>query len=150
MPSEWQHHADGVKTGVTTYHRLDGSIKSVRLQLDTFKVRSWTEDEEVIEAAGKKLKHLHYDEETDAYEEYGDGAHATLRFSVDGSKAKLKSIEPEDGDRIEPRHVRLLAAAERVITNVDGVDSYETPFDTLVREYTQADEAGIHIDALDA
>lgn len=150
MPGEWQYHADGVKTGVTTRHDLDGTLKSVRIQLDTFKVRAWTEDEDVIEAAGKNLKHMHYDEETDAYEEYTDGAHATLRFGVDDGVAALKSIEPEDGERLEPKHMALLPAAERVLGHMSEVESFEDTIESFSEVYFDASESGIHIDRLDA
>lgn len=150
MPTEWDYHADGVGTAVTTTHSLDGSLKSIRAKLDTFRVRGWTEDVEDIEAAGHDPEKMHYDEETDAFEEYGDGAHATLRFTMEGSSAVLSSIEPEDGDRVEPRHLALLPAAERIVGRLDGVQSVADPLDTIAEPYFEADRRGVHIDALDA
>lgn len=149
MPTDWQYHADGVSTAVQTDHDLAGDLQRVRVELDAFKVRRWAEDEDEIEArSGKDLKHFHYDEETDAYAEYADGCHATIRFSVnDAGGADLESIEPEDGDRVTPQHMMLLPAAERVVRQLQGVDDCYNTLETLAEEYHHAGD--VHIDALD-
>lgn len=152
MPTEWQYHADGVKTAVRTAHDLDGTLTRVTVQLDSFRVRSWTEDmKEIEERTGRDISSFTYDEVTDGYEEYGDGSHATLRFDVDaGRKAHLASIEPEDGDRVEPRHMMLLPAAERIVEQLSEVEICWKTIETLENPYYDAKDAGIHIDRLDS
>lgn len=145
MPTDWTYHADGVKTAVTTKHQLDGRLKSVRLNLDCFKVRSWTEEE--IEESTREKEHLVYDEKEDVWEDYADGSHAILRFSVDGGNATLKSIEPKDGGRVKPRHIAILPAAERVVEQLDEVDTCYSTIETLANAYHQAGE--VYIDKLD-
>lgn len=146
MPGEWQYHGDGVKTAVTTTHDLDGRLKSVRVQLDCFKVREWTQ-EEVEEHPTKTGKHLSWDERDEVFEEYRDGAHATLRFDVSDGTATLGDIEPEDDDRVRPNHMPLLRAAERVLEGLSDVDAVENPRDTLTAAYEGAE--GIYIERLD-
>ena len=146
MPGEWQYHGDGVKTAVSTTHDLDGRLKSVRVQLDCFKVRTWTE-EEIEEHPTKKAKHLSWDDREEVFEEYADGAHATLRFSVSDGTATLESIEPEDGEKVRANHMPLLVAAERVLNQLAGVEETENPMETLDAAYDDA--AGIYIDRLD-
>lgn len=150
MPTDWTYHADGVRTAVQAKHALDGTLKRVEIQLDTFKVRRWTEDVEDIKAAGKNPDTMHYDEETDTFEEYSDGANATLRFAVsDNGVARLSAIEPEDGEAVEPRHMALFPASKRVLNHLDGVASYEDPLVTLADVSEGAERSGVHIDALD-
>lgn len=147
MPSEWTYHADGVDTAVEAQHDLDGQLRSVSVELDTFKVRSWTEDVEDIREAGRSPENMNYDEKTDAYEEYADGSHATMKFSVENGVANLSSITPEDGEEVKPRHMALLRGAERVLKQLDGVDLVGTG-DVLMEPYHDAED--IHMDALDA
>lgn len=149
MPTEWQHHADSVGTAVSTEHDLDGTLKSVTVQLDSFRVRSWTEDvDEIEERTGKDISSFHYDEKTDQYDEYDGGSNATFRFDVDGETALLESIEPKDGDSVKPRHMMLLPAAERVVEQLDGVRA-AFPFDPLRQNYEDAVDAGVFIERLD-
>lgn len=145
MPSNWQYHADGVKTAFRTVHDLDGTLRTVILQLDSFRHRSWEEEE--AEAAGRNLKHLTYDEETGTYEEYADGSHAALTFGVDGGHATLSKIEPKDDEYVAPRHMMLFPAAERILAHLDGVDEVESSLETLASRYHDAGE--IYIERLD-
>lgn len=147
MPSNWTHHADGVGTAVQTRHDLDGRLKSVRIQLDAFKVRTWTE-EEVEDENTKTPKHVHYDEPTGLYEEHGGGANATMKFSVTGGEASLSYIEPENGDVVEPKHMKLLRGAERVLASLTDVETVGPTIEAMVEPYDEADP--IHMDAIDA
>lgn len=147
MPTDWIYHADGVNTAVEAQHDLDGQLMRVRVELDTFKHRGWTEDEEDIRAAGKNPENMHYDEETDAFEEYADGSHATMAFDVDADVANLSSVTPEDGEAFEPRHMALLPAAARVLKQLDDIRLVATA-DLLMETFTDAEE--VQIDALDA
>lgn len=147
MPSEWKYHADGVGTAVQTRHDLDGRLKSVTIQLDSFRVRTWTE-EEVEDEDTKTPKHVHYDEPTGLYEEPGSGANATMKFSVTNGEASLSSIEPTDGDVVEPKHMKLLRGAERVLASLTDVDTVGPTIETIVEPYDEAEP--IHMDALDA
>jgi len=146
MPSEWNYHADGVGTAVQTRHDLDGRLKSVTVQLDAFKVRSWTEDE--VEDNPNAPNNLFYDERDEVYEQHADGAHATMKFSVTDGQAELSSIKPEDGDTVEPRHMMLLRGAERVLEQLSEVDRVGGTIEALEGEYDEA--SAIYIDALDA
>lgn len=147
MPSEWKFHADGVGTAVQTRHDLDGRLKSVTIQLDAFKVRTWTE-EEVEDEDTKTPKHVHYDEPTGLYEEHGGGANATMKFGVTDGEASLSHIEPEDGDVVKPKHMKLLRGAERVLESLTDVEYVGETIATLEGEYDEA--SPMHIDALDA
>lgn len=147
MPSEWQYHADGVQTGLTTRHDLDGSLREVRLQLDTFKVRSWTE-EEVEDEDTRTPNHLNYDEQDGLFYEHSGGRHASLKFKVnDAGAAELTSIEPEDGDELKPGHMALLPAAERIVEGIDELDICWSTIETLENEYHNAKD--VFIEAVD-
>lgn len=148
MPTEWQYHADGVRTTASTTHSLDGTLESVRVELDCFRVRSWTE-EELDNHSTRSPDSLDYDSETDRFEEYGGGAHATLRFDVNDGKAAFESIEPEDGDRVEPRHMALLQAAERVVEQLPEIEVCWRAIETLEKPYFDAEDTGVHIHAID-
>lgn len=146
MPSDWEYHADGVQTAVTTKHSLDGSIKSVSVQLDAFKVREYQPDE--VEKQSVKPSNLHYDEENEVYQQYADGRHATIRFEVnEGGAAELVSIDPEDMDYLKPGHMMLLPAAVRLVENLSDVDLCFDPLETLENEYYAAKDT--HIEQLD-
>lgn len=148
MPSDWIYHADGVGTAVSTGHDLDGTLASVTVELDSFKYRKWTEDEDEIEAAGKDPKHMPYNADEDAYEEFRDGTHATLHFDVIAGSATLTSIEPEDGESVRPRHMKILRAAERVVGNIQEVDAVTPSLHPFLEEYEGAE--GIFIERLDS
>lgn len=144
MPTDWKTHADGVDTAVSTVHDLDGSIRTVTTQLDTFKVREWDTDVD----ADDPPEHAHWDERDGVFYEHGSGANATLKWSVnDGGAATLESVTPEDGDRIEPRHMALLPASIRIVENIDGVDLAFDPLETLANAYHDA--GNVHIEKLD-
>jgi len=154
MPTEWQTHADSVQTAVSTTHDLDGSLKQIQLQLDVFRTREWPEDESEIKAAGQNPKHLNYDTRDEHYIEHGAGAHATVTYSVaadakfaDSTVVELSSITPEDGDEIAARHMALLPAAERIVTNLSDVDAVRDSLETFASAYHDA--ADVHIERLD-
>lgn len=146
MPTEWTYHADGVDTAVSTEHELDGTLKTVTVNLDSFRVREW-ETKSEIEDAGKTG--LHYDEEKGVYEEYGDGSNATIAFDVDAEgRALLTDFKPEDGDSIQPRHMVLLVAAERIAEHLDGVKAAFT-YSVLRNQYEGAVDSGVVIERLE-
>lgn len=143
MPTEWTYHADGVNTAVRTAHRLDGSLKTVTTQLDTFKVREWdtTDPDEVPD-------HATWDDADGVFYEHGSGANATLTWGVnDARAAELQSITPEDGEEFRPRHMALLPASVRVVENIDGVDMAFDPLETMSNAYHDAGD--VHIEKLD-
>lgn len=132
MPTEWTTHVESVGTAISTDHDLDGSLSSVRIQLDSFRCRDWTEDkDEIEERTGKSVSNMPYDDDTDAYIEYGEGAHATIKFDVSGDEAIFGSIKPEDGDRLEKRHFRLLVPATRLCQSLSEVEWCPSPFDEI-------------------
>ena len=145
MPSKWNYHGDGVKTAVSTSHGLDGTLKSVRLQLDCFRTREWTEEE--IDEHPAPPTHVDYDETDDLFYQHADGAHATIRFDVDDGTAVLQSITPEDEDAFRPDHIPLLVSAKRILEHIDGVENVIDPMETLQDYHTNA--SNIYIQQLD-
>lgn len=147
MPSEWNYHADGVRTALTTKHDLDGKLSTVTVTLDCFKYRYWT-PEEVEQHPTKKEKHLDWDDEEELYQEFGDGANATMKFDVnDSGRASVVSVSPEDGDAFHPRHMPLLRAAARVVENLSDIDAVYPPVKTLADAYEGSE--GIYIERID-
>jgi len=146
MPTDWQTHADGVGTAVSTAHRLDGSLTSVTVEMDTFRVREW--DAAEVENSGKSTQDLFWDERDETYDEHADGAHAVIKFDVNDGVATLRSIQPAGGDPLRPRHIRILPGAVRVVRLVPGVGTCNDPLETLASAYHDAGD--VFIDALDA
>lgn len=152
MPGDWQYHGNGVQTAVNTNHDVDGSLKSIIVELDCFKTREWSEDE-IDDPNVRSPNHVGYDEQKDTFVEHKGGSHATIQFEAledeenQTYRAKLKSITPEDGEKIEPRHMALLPAAERVVDQLGEIEMTWPTMETLSMHYDHAED--IHIERLD-
>lgn len=145
MPTDWKYNADGVNTAVSTKHDLDGSLKSMTVELDAFRSREWPEDEDEIRRKGRDPKNMSYDQEDEVFIEFADGAHATFEFDVDtDNAAELKAVTPEDGDALEPRHMMLFPAAERVVEANPVVEWCRSTLETLTNRYEDAQNVEIH------
>lgn len=147
MPTDWKFHAEGAGSGVSTNSGVDGRVKTMTVELDAFRYRRWTEDEDDIRSKGKDPKHMHYDEEVDAFKEFADGAHASFEFDVTDGAAELAAVTPEDGDRLEPRHMMLFPAAERVVEAQPAIDYCTGTLHTLSAWYDDAED--VYVEKLD-
>lgn len=150
MTDEWQKSA--LVDSPRVYYEIDGSIEE---QKSTVEVKvTYNEINEIrFEPDKKDYNEDELEELSEKYDpgefidaDYRNGAHARLRYEVEGGVARLssfKDVSPESGGWIRLEFLKTLDAAERVVENVPGVEYVESAGQTMSELLAEGEGAEI-------
>lgn len=134
---DWQYTIDGYGSIVTVKQNIDNSVSAVLVDLDGYAKRQYTQ-EEVDAGESPAVERLEWvGEEEPQYDEFGQGAHAKLKYEVEDGVAAFAGVKDEmysDGEYNFPAWVRLIGPTEQLVENVPGVERVEDTVDELMAE----------------
>lgn len=101
-------------------------------RISTLSINGTLDREGSLSEVTMELDHIEYPESRP--DEYRGTFQVTYRFKIEDGTARLGDIQPRDGGRFEPKHLRVAPEAEDVVGNQSGVEEVESVGKTLQRE----------------
>lgn len=143
MPTDWQYSYDGAQTSTKVRRDIAGELVSIVVDLDSYATRRYTEDE-YEELSEVKKKKLHWVEDEEIWEEFGEGAHGAIQYTVDDEGyaefAGYKDETYSDDSYNDVRWMRLIPVARKIIERVPGVEEVEDPAEIMADELDTGNE----------